>query len=326
MKVLLSGNFYKANLHTHTINSDGKLTPEEMKEAYKSRGYQIVAFTDHDIIKEQSHLNDENFLALTGNELGIPGLMRGELGGENLHISLIAKRPDMNWQPYKCYQNNPIRNAIFETVDCPQYPKDYDVQKINQVLREANERGFLAIYNHPNWSMQSGDMQYQLEGLWGVEARNSASVLLGYGDVDAYVYRAFLNRGRDLMPVMADDSHIMRDVGHSWMMIGAKELTYDAVIEAMEQRNVYSSCGPEIYDIRWEGTTLSVRCSGAEKIVVLTNSRMAKMVENAQEAEFNMVRWWNGSEGDHRAYIRVAVYGKDGGYALTRAYWRQELE
>lgn len=43
--------YYKANLHCHTTLSDGKLTPEEIKEAYKSRGYQVVAFTDHRVYR-----------------------------------------------------------------------------------------------------------------------------------------------------------------------------------------------------------------------------------------------------------------------------------
>ena len=30
------GNFYKANLHCHTTVSDGRLTPEEVKNAYKA--------------------------------------------------------------------------------------------------------------------------------------------------------------------------------------------------------------------------------------------------------------------------------------------------
>ena len=45
-----SGNFYKANLHCHTTLSDGRLTPEEIKELYKSQGYSIVAYTDHNIL------------------------------------------------------------------------------------------------------------------------------------------------------------------------------------------------------------------------------------------------------------------------------------
>lgn len=33
------GNVYKANLHCHTIHSDGHLTPEAVKAAYKEKGY-----------------------------------------------------------------------------------------------------------------------------------------------------------------------------------------------------------------------------------------------------------------------------------------------
>lgn len=42
-----TGNFYKANLHCHTVISDGKLTPEEVKKAYMEQGYSVVAYTDH---------------------------------------------------------------------------------------------------------------------------------------------------------------------------------------------------------------------------------------------------------------------------------------
>ena len=31
------GNFYKANLHCHTVVSDGALTPEQVKEAYQAQ-------------------------------------------------------------------------------------------------------------------------------------------------------------------------------------------------------------------------------------------------------------------------------------------------
>ena len=37
------GTFYKANLHCHTVVSDGDLTPEQVKEAYMGQGYSIVA-------------------------------------------------------------------------------------------------------------------------------------------------------------------------------------------------------------------------------------------------------------------------------------------
>lgn len=33
------GQFYKVGLHTHTTCSDGRFTPEEIKEIYASQGY-----------------------------------------------------------------------------------------------------------------------------------------------------------------------------------------------------------------------------------------------------------------------------------------------
>ena len=40
------GNFYKANLHSHTTVSDGRFTPAEAKKIYLEKGYSIVAFSD----------------------------------------------------------------------------------------------------------------------------------------------------------------------------------------------------------------------------------------------------------------------------------------
>ena len=40
-RILLTSdkNYYKANLHCHSTNSDGKMTPEEVKNYYKANGY-----------------------------------------------------------------------------------------------------------------------------------------------------------------------------------------------------------------------------------------------------------------------------------------------
>ena len=58
-------NCYKANLHCHSSVSDGRLTPEELKAAYKSLGYSVVAYSEHDIMVQNHHLRDEDFLPLT---------------------------------------------------------------------------------------------------------------------------------------------------------------------------------------------------------------------------------------------------------------------
>ena len=72
-----SGTFYKANLHAHTSVSDGKLTPAELKEAYKIASYQADEFIPVDWMEtttpEVYLLNGEkitlNWYKKSGNEI-----------------------------------------------------------------------------------------------------------------------------------------------------------------------------------------------------------------------------------------------------------------
>ena len=45
----------KGCLHTHTTCSDGKLSPQAVADAYESRGYDFVAFTDHDYLLKPNY-------------------------------------------------------------------------------------------------------------------------------------------------------------------------------------------------------------------------------------------------------------------------------
>ena len=72
-----SGNFYKANLHCHSTYSDGQLTPAELKEIYKEKGYSIIAYTDHNIMIDHSYLADEDFLPLIGYEMDVNEQVEG---------------------------------------------------------------------------------------------------------------------------------------------------------------------------------------------------------------------------------------------------------
>ena len=59
---------YKANLHCHTTDSDGHVSPEEMKRQYKERGFSVLAYTDHAYMRDRTSLSDENFVAISGYE------------------------------------------------------------------------------------------------------------------------------------------------------------------------------------------------------------------------------------------------------------------
>ena len=63
------GNWYKGNLHSHTTNSDGKLTPLEAVADYKERGYHFICLSEHDLYTDyRNNYNMEEFILLPGLE------------------------------------------------------------------------------------------------------------------------------------------------------------------------------------------------------------------------------------------------------------------
>ena len=67
MKLIDSAKkYYKGNLHTHTTNSDGRLSPDEAIHEYAQRGYDFVALTDHWVVGGERQA--EGVLVLPGVE------------------------------------------------------------------------------------------------------------------------------------------------------------------------------------------------------------------------------------------------------------------
>jgi len=93
MKHLISPDAkqYKANLHCHSTISDGKKTPEELKEMYKSKGYSILAITDHEAPKKHSYLNDKDFITVTGYEAYIRVKPVYDAYEREIHLNLFAR-------------------------------------------------------------------------------------------------------------------------------------------------------------------------------------------------------------------------------------------
>lgn len=66
--------YFKGNLHTHTLNSDGDSTPDDVVRWYREHGYNFVTLTDHNYLTSVDGLNalhgaDEKFLVMKGEEL-----------------------------------------------------------------------------------------------------------------------------------------------------------------------------------------------------------------------------------------------------------------
>ena len=170
------------DLHVHSTVSDGKLTPEEVKAEYKKLGYSILAMTDHSVIVNHQHLNDPDFLMLTGAEIDATEakpFREGSRIRKCRHLCLIAKDPNNNWLPYRDPDPHPnslpyCENCVFDDMSC-----EYTTEAMNAVVAKANEKGYLVTYNHPVWSLETYPDYAPIEGVWGMEYRNSSCCAIG---------------------------------------------------------------------------------------------------------------------------------------------------
>lgn len=322
-------HFFKANLHTHSTISDGKLSPEEVKAGYKALGYQILCLTDHNTIVNHSDMNEPDFLMLTGVEININEQNFTKTQGKTYHLNLIAKDPENLWFPAKVRRWFTVSEEIESKIQYDNLQLQHSTNSINALIARAAEKGFLVMYNHPTWSCQTYDDYAYLKGLWGMELRNSECCMIGHNENNARVYKEMLANGNPVFPLGTDDMHSIRSLGKSWIMVGAADLSYGSVISALEKGDFYMSCGPEITDLCMEGNMLKVTCSDAQRIQVETHGRMARAAvaedKPLREAEFDLEKYISAVEDNPNAFIYVTVTAPDGSYATTRPYYIKDL-
>lgn len=336
MKYLLPkvDRYFKTNLHSHSNVTDGRLSPEELKEHYKKHGYSILSVTDHNVVADHSHLNDADFLMLTGAEYNIN---RSDYGAKRLwsktfHLNFLAKRPDILWQPFRPKHPMDAARPYLELTEDGGIPWECDLETINTMIAEGNRHGYLVTMNHPNASLLDYEDYMGLEGLWAMEIANFDASRSGRDRYNDQILTQMLNRGQQIFPVAADDVHAEASACGAWVMVGARKLEYGSVIDALEKGDFYASTGSEIHELTIEGGKLHIRCSDAQYIFLNSGTNFSKRVAPKapdmllREATVDLSGWISQCSGnDPREWIRVTVWGPYGNYAASRAYFRNEL-
>ena len=323
---------YKANLHCHSVFSDGSKTPYELKEMYKEQGYSILSITDHETPKNHSYLNDSDFLTITGYETYVRPNAECiyDVYDKEIHINLFARDPQN--EAIVCYNSKYCKYITDEQKE--QYAKvgsqktrEYSVEYINELIKTAKENGYIAAYNHPWWSSEPESDILAYEGLFSMEMCNYGSYLIGHLEYNAALYDKMLSCGKRIFCHSADDNHNKEpmefDSFGAFTMIMPESFTYDSVINAMEKGEMYSSMGPLFKEVSMEGNKIHIECSEVEQIRVFTGSKMPKSKfaapnETITSADFEI--------DDRAKFVRVSIVDKNGKFADTRGFFRDELE
>lgn len=329
-------NQYRANLHCHSTLSDGRLTPQELKDAYKNEGYSVLAITDHEAPKNHSNMTEPDFLMLTGYEAYI----RNNKGGwsdnyaPEIHLNLFAKEPSNESfvcfnDKYCKYIKDPVLKDALKKVGSDR-PREYTVEYINEFIQTAIDNGYLISYNHPVWSMEDEERIFSYKNFFSLEIDNFSSWQLNGLEHSGALYDKLLSRGVRCFCHGGDDNHnvhplndVYSDSFGAYTMILADRLTYSAVIEAMEQGEMYSSTGPRINEIYIDEEVIHIETSPASRIIVFDGGKSPKRLladrgELITSADIPL--------SSKAKFFRVAVIDEKGKIASSRGYFRDEWE
>lgn len=239
-----SGNWYKGNLHMHTLRSDGCLSPREAIQLYQEAGYNFVALTDHWSQSEQE-VTDQ-ILVLSGCEWNTGDMVKYpifHIVGVGMESKVLLKR-SISLKP----------------------------QEIIDAINKANG---LAILAHPAWSVTNPSDCLSLKGLCGVEVYNSVSGLPwngGRSDSSLY-FDIWASQRKFFRCIAADDSHSYSgEQTRSFIMVNAKELSADSIKRSIRNGNFYASQGPQFQSISIDNNTIKVVCSHVETIIFNSNT------------------------------------------------------
>ncbi len=285
------GQWFKANLHTHTTTSDGEKTPAERARQYRERGYRVLAITDHRATNDVTGLGADDFLVISGMEAH----------------PFCAGHPD----PYH-----------FVCLNVPPGFEAPDELAPNETIRRVRAAGGEVIVAHPYWCGHTLQHLLPLEGVIGLEVYNATCSRIGKAYSSVH-WDDLLDAGAALPASACDDTHRGRDIFMGWTMIKASELTLDAVMDALRRGCYYATCGPEIYDWRLADGRAVLKCSPAKEVHFLCarSSGMSLYQDDGppiEAAEF--------APNPARKYVRAEVIDAEGRHAWTNPLFLQPAD
>jgi len=301
------GRWYKGNLHTHTLNSDGDSTPNEVATWYREHGYNFLVLTDHNHLTEIAGLNavhasKEQFLLIQGEEV------TDSWQRLPIHINALdlAKelQPQHGDSVSATIQNNVDAILAAKALPSVNHPNFGWAVTADDLLRIQN-LSLMEVFNgHPTVNNVGGGGSQSLDEMWDV----------------------LLSAGRPIHGIAVDDAHHFKRIGREfsnpgrgWVQVRAESLTPAAIRAAIQQGQFYASSGVKLADIQISADEykIAVDPQATEKFTTYFigdgGKVLAKVFGEAPAYRF---------EGGEK-YVRARVESSFGASAWTQPVFRQ---
>ena len=301
--VQAKSRWYKGNTHTHTINSDGDSTPDEVVRWYREHGYAFVVITDHNFLTSVDGLNavhgaDEKFLVVRGEEI------TDRFGDKPIHVNGLAVERLVAPQG-----GNSVAEVVQRDVDAiraasgvphinhPNYEWAISVEDLKKIERDR----LFEIYNgHPLVNNAGGGGQPSLEEVWDI-LLSSGKLLYGIAVDDAHHFKRPWDPGASRP-------------GQGWIVVRAPKLSAPELLAALERGDFYASTGVELadYEASAESVVITIREQGKTKYTTQFIGRGGRVLATSLTA--GAAYKIRGDEG----YVRAKVTDSNGKVAWTQ--------
>jgi hypothetical protein len=295
--------WYKGNTHTHTVNSDGDSTPDEVVRWYREHGYQFLVLTDHNFLTSVTGLNalhgaDDKFVVIKGQEV-TDRFANRPLHVNGLDVSALVT-PQGGSSVLDVLQRNVDAIRKVDGVPHINHPNFQWAFSTDDLLKVRNNKLFEIYNGHPQTNNTGGGGVPGLEEAW--DAILSAGILLyGIAVDDAHVFKQPGN------PAVAGP-------GRGWVVVRADRLEARAILEAMERGDFYASTGVELAEYETTATTLriAVRATTYSKYRIQFIGKGGRLL--SERAEPAATYTFRGDEG----YVRARVLESNGQIAWAQ--------
>lgn len=275
--------WYKGNLHTHTTDSDGEHTPEEVVRRYRDRGYDFIAITDHHRYSDyQAQYGDDRFLILPAVEAAASYIDNDGVFRKVHHMNGIlgpaARRAAATEPPYRHGDVvGPFRS----------YGSWDGAKEAANMARLLKDHGMIVTYNHPIWSRVDGEDFVNTPDIDILEILNYGTQQESATGFDTTWWDVMLRSGRHILADATDDAHAVSwDAFGGFIMVQAPALTHEDITSAILAGRYYSSEGPEIRDWRVENGVARLVCTPCRRLTLVFDGRVgAGITRVAQEGE-----------------------------------------
>ena len=225
------GLWLRGNCHTHTTNSDGRMTPQEAVAAYAELGHDFLCLSDHDALTDVAGLDS----------LGLVLVPSVEFSGNSHMLGL----------------------GVRSVLEAPTQQELIDAVGADHGLSVLCHPNWLEHFNHYPYEMMLG-----LTGFIGIEIFNGVCIEQAGNHLATDKWDRLLSAGRRVWGLADDDAHAAGQVGQAWNVVRARERSVAAILEALRTGSFYASCGVTIRAIAAQGPRLRIEAADADRIVL----------------------------------------------------------